>query len=456
MRTMGRAWWLYLRCLATALFVVPAARAAEGEGKHLHALLVLDTDAARAKELGIVADGRRILGLLEGAYQVREKGKRAGRVTTTVLTGEDVTPENIKAYFNGLPKDLSSDTILFFYSGHGGSVMPEQVTPLNQGHYLAMRRGVVWRKDLKEWVRAHKPRLAVVLTDCCSNFNDQDETLALKAAKGEGPAFRVRKGGPEARPEPRAKSGAPVATEAGADRWAAATARSLEMLGRMDGANEPKVDWQTVRGLFFFNSGIADVTAALPGDFATGVRNKGGRFTRTLIDALETGHKTDWRGLTTDVGHRTQLQTGAYEQGGLTVIPRAGPLGAPNGGLGIEMCDNIGTDVQAIPFGLGIELRPTSELAQKDAFTDRPLKYPGRMFVASVVPKWPADKAGLRDHDCILKVDGKAIQTPTDFFSAVGHKPRRVRVEYAREVDFDTHRWETRTTDLDIPKDDEP
>lgn len=208
--------------------------------------------------------------------------------------------------------------------------------------------------------------------------------------------------------------------------------------------------WESIRGLFFFNKGVVDVTAALPGDFATGNRKDGGRFTRNLIGVLESGHAVDWMSVNSDVEHKTLLQTGAKQRGGLTEIPSDGPLGKPNAGVGLEMSFAL-NQTTVIPHGLGVELWSTADLPLRDAFTNRPIRYPGQLAVRNVQDDSPAQKAGLGLQDCILKVDGKPVRTACDFFAAIPAGKSRVTVEYARAADLNQVRWETRSTALEIP-----
>lgn len=211
-----RPYSLFVGAVSVAvLAAAPPAAGADREAKHLHALLVLDTHAERAEELGVAVDGRRVLDLLETAFQVRTGGNRAGRVTITVLTGRDVTKEAIKAYFDDLPRDLRSAAVLFYYSGHGGSIPVDQIDDnLNvfnwhgTSFFATRHGGVIRRTEIREWLKPRDPMLTVILSDCCSNHGKTE--LAVKAAKGEGPAFRnpAPPRRPRADPTPRSPRGA--------------------------------------------------------------------------------------------------------------------------------------------------------------------------------------------------------------------------------------------------------
>lgn len=56
------------------------------------------------------------------------------------------------------------DTVVFYYSGHGASD--------DQGHYFAMAKGKLHRKQVLEAINVKRPRLAVIITDCCNVRSD--------------------------------------------------------------------------------------------------------------------------------------------------------------------------------------------------------------------------------------------------------------------------------------------
>ena len=52
------------------------------------------------------------------------------------------------------------DAVVFYYTGHGGAD--------DRGHYLAMEKGKLYRAELRRSMLAKRPRLAVIMTDCCN------------------------------------------------------------------------------------------------------------------------------------------------------------------------------------------------------------------------------------------------------------------------------------------------
>lgn len=56
------------------------------------------------------------------------------------------------------------DTVVFYFSGHGAAD--------DQGHYLALARGKLYRSQLLKTLTATQARLTVLLTDCCNARSD--------------------------------------------------------------------------------------------------------------------------------------------------------------------------------------------------------------------------------------------------------------------------------------------
>jgi hypothetical protein len=135
----------------------PAAQPGTDEAARVRILLVLDTDDRQGATWG--QDGDNMRGLLDGMLK---REQLAGRFTLEVLTGPDVTPQRILDHYRRQPAD-PSQTLLFYYSGHGG-------WHARRGHFLALHRGPLYRSDLGTAMAQSKPRLQIMLTDCCSNL----------------------------------------------------------------------------------------------------------------------------------------------------------------------------------------------------------------------------------------------------------------------------------------------
>jgi hypothetical protein len=132
------------------------------ESARVHALLIIDTDT---KLNGLAADKDRMATLLQLVGD--------DRLDMVVFEGEQVTAENVIRQLRALG-DASGDTLVVYYSGHGA-------TDPARGHALTLSHGpALFRSQLRQEVARLKPRLGIILSDCCSNV------VNLPVAPGAG------------------------------------------------------------------------------------------------------------------------------------------------------------------------------------------------------------------------------------------------------------------------------
>jgi len=146
---------VFLCLLLLAPFTLSGARASEPrpEAEGIVAILAIDQ---RSNLRGIEDNASLIDGFLE---KVRAFGIP---VTIERIDPNRVTPGAIVARIRALDPALLRDrTLLFYYAGHGG-------TEPARGHFLGTRGGPLFRSVLRAEILAHDPRLALILTDCCS------------------------------------------------------------------------------------------------------------------------------------------------------------------------------------------------------------------------------------------------------------------------------------------------
>ncbi len=146
----------------------PPARSAppdSGGPKSVHAILIADTLKGPAGTAASLRSMRWVLDCL------REMGCE---VQATELEGDRVTPGNITDVIRKLaPGKLGESTLLVYYAGHGG-------TDPTKGHFLSTPAGPLPRSLLLDEIRAKRPRLALVLSDCCSTeVSWQPKALAM-------------------------------------------------------------------------------------------------------------------------------------------------------------------------------------------------------------------------------------------------------------------------------------
>ncbi|WP_437206308.1 hypothetical protein [Planctomicrobium sp. SH664] len=129
---------------------------AEGDGRLVHLLVVADTNDPRIGK-HVSTDKINVVGTLEA-------GLPAGRRSIKVLEGDEATPENVIAALKNLQVD-PADTILFYYAGHGA--IDDKL-----GHVLTMQTANLSRNTVVKLIQEKQARLNVILTDCCSIFEE--------------------------------------------------------------------------------------------------------------------------------------------------------------------------------------------------------------------------------------------------------------------------------------------
>ena len=157
---------------APAVRIVPAA----GESRRIRAVLVVDTGA----KLEALKDNLAMLRVILEPFRVE------GRCDITVLTGQQATADGMRSAIRA-QGDASGDTLLVYYTGHG-------LTDLGRGHALNFTRGPhLLRADVREEMAALRPRLGVLLTECCSVLDVLPPSkMGKPPIPGETPDDRMR------------------------------------------------------------------------------------------------------------------------------------------------------------------------------------------------------------------------------------------------------------------------
>jgi hypothetical protein len=146
---------IYFAGLATPAF-------GQEEAARVRILLVLDTLDRMGATWGL--DGENMSALFDHAF--RKQGLVKGRhYTIDMFTGNRVTPKAVLDYYRTLNVG-PNEALVFYYSGHGGYHG-------TKGHFMALTIGhqPLYRNDVLAAMEAKKPRLKVVLTDCCANLS---------------------------------------------------------------------------------------------------------------------------------------------------------------------------------------------------------------------------------------------------------------------------------------------
>jgi hypothetical protein len=145
---------------------------AQEAASRLRVLLVVDTDAPDVGA-AVAVDCNRLTTVFEQAFAGHEH-----RLTLDVLSGGNVTPDNVLNYYRNLDTD-ANESLLFFYSGHGG------IDFHTREHYLTTRRGSLGRSTLRAAMEAKGARLTILLTNCCSNYGNIPAVSAQNAPSAQ-------------------------------------------------------------------------------------------------------------------------------------------------------------------------------------------------------------------------------------------------------------------------------
>ncbi|MBX9680213.1 MAG: caspase family protein [Gemmataceae bacterium] len=212
--------------LCLAAVIVPSASAAPT----LHLVAFGDSNDPK---LGpkLADDAHNIVSAFTRSF---ERAGRANQLRTHVLVGDDVTPARILATVERLAVQ-PEDTLVILGSCHGDTDAQVQ-------HRITLHAGILYRHALLAAMKAKKPRLAVLLTDCCSSHANGNPGIHVV------PTYR------------------PQELPAG-----------------------QTIDWRTLNCLFLSHAGVVDITAAEPGFRARVDRDRSGSlFTNALIRVLNT------------------------------------------------------------------------------------------------------------------------------------------------------------------------
>ena len=127
----------------------------------LHITFVIDSNAENVGE-GSVRDFANLSEVFFEAMAAN-KEKFEGRVSTSILTGNDVTPAKIRAqYASGTAGALASGHF-FYYTGHGA------FDPA-KGRFLATSGGDITLTEIRNLLNSTGARSIVIAANCCGNI----------------------------------------------------------------------------------------------------------------------------------------------------------------------------------------------------------------------------------------------------------------------------------------------
>ncbi len=218
---------------------------AQDQAERVHFFIVSDTLDGASKSLGLDLDSKNMVeiirkGLTDRGLKEFSKDQSQGQFSIDLLEGQAASEQRIFASLRNLKCKPGVDTIVFYYTGHGGFYI-DRGHRLNLHNYLNQGGGRVGRyaaevdrSDLLAAMAKHNPRAIICLTDCCAATGTSDmpeETVRFRET---------------------------------------------------DFSNMPNLpagkNGDILFDLFFRTKGIVNMTAARTGTLASGERAKGGSF----------------------------------------------------------------------------------------------------------------------------------------------------------------------------------
>ena len=149
---------------------VPGPAVQPGESRRVRALIVIDTETG----LAALRSSQMIV------EQMLEPLRAEGRCEITLLRGPDATARGLVEAIRSIG-DASSDTVFIYYTGHGA-------TDLGKGHTLTFALGpALPRSEIRQELAALRPRLGILLTECCSILDVIPPAKASPAPQGIEP-----------------------------------------------------------------------------------------------------------------------------------------------------------------------------------------------------------------------------------------------------------------------------
>jgi hypothetical protein len=343
------------------LFDTPADAQDELPSGRLYALVVLDSmDPSLGPHME--KDRDNIMAFLKSGFG---DGAQQRLLRITVLERDRVTTRNVLNHFKYLPV-TPRDTVLCYFSGHGGTVKDA-----SREHLLQLsgsgRQELLRRSDLRQAMKETKPRLLILLTDSCSDY-----VMPVKKKLADGPT-----------PAP---------------------------IGR-DGIRPG------CRRLFFEEAGVVDINATLEGTFAWSDHD-GGLFTRYLRQCFEDvkdKETVNWSIFGSMLRGTSEKLFASWKDSTIASLQLRGEWN-PNKEEAHEFLHKQATQAPQVYFlpgvNLGVGVKGTDGKGVRViAFT-----------LGSAV-----ERAGVKEDEVIVGINGTPITTTTEWKKAVDELPRTTR-----------------------------
>jgi hypothetical protein len=259
--------------------------------------------------------------------------------------------------------------VVFYYSGHGA--YDEQT-----GHYLDLPdRGLLRRETIRQTLLNHRPRLAVILTDCCYAY----------------------------KPAPR---------------------RHDEAVGGVVSDEAPMVKLTPLfESLFFTPRGLVDITSSSVGEVSmTRGDENGSLFTYPLTQYLVNNaqRRLGWREVFETVRAQVEKEYKVLNPDGVKFPDGKGGTKHQTNQTPLAFKLAEPGSAPPGPVAAGTPKPP----AGGPVFGARAQANNGDgVLVTQVVPGSPAERMGLEVNDVILSINGRPVASVRDYSEAIDQSP---------------------------------
>lgn len=275
-----------------------------------------------------------------------------------------------------------NDTVVFYYSGHGAF----DANGGKQFFELSNNRGKLYRETLLAKMEEKKPRLAVLLSDCCNNVIN---TVPGVREVGVTPQIRA------------------------------------------PGNFSPLFE-----NLFVFCSGVVDVTSSRPGEFSFTINSKDGSiFTKALIDVANQSKANDsmyWQVFHDSLSRETNK---IFREGHPSGVRIPGTFKAElekaNGGHPVP---DVQMSQTVHKYQLPGEGEVTTPVVQEGPRLGlRAANHADGVQITAIHPNSPASRTNIVVGEIITAINGGAVHNETNYSEAVDHSPKTMILTLKRE-----------------------
>lgn len=273
------------------------------------------------------------------------------------LADAEASPESVRAALAKLRPE-PNDTVVFYYTGHGGLD--------DRGSHFLMNGGKLYRDEVRAALQHMKPRLTVLLTDCC---NSRSDGIAI---------------------------------------------------GYRDAFKSPEVISPLCHSLLIEPSGLVDVNSSAPGESAFfSEEHKGSIFTQTAMQWFKERReqKVTWSSFMDDVSIRVNLLFRERFPQGASIAKGSAIQGDQN----VYAYDYIGRPPEReLRAGLVVRDYPQGGALILEVKADSPAASAYELTTQSYV--------ALPTQSVVKTINGRTISGAKDFLQAIDESPQIMRL----------------------------